>query len=55
MGVYGALGVAQVILLGFCSLGFPLTHFCQAFGMFMMGLSFTIINYYSAKNLHRVC
>lgn len=24
----------------------------QAFGMFMMGLSFTIINYYSAKNLH---
>ncbi|KAG8950683.1 hypothetical protein FRC04_007308 [Tulasnella sp. 424] len=25
----------------------------QAFGMFMMGLCFTIINYYSAKNLHR--
>ncbi|KAG9017508.1 hypothetical protein FRB90_001017 [Tulasnella sp. 427] len=25
----------------------------QAFGMFMMGLSFTLINYYSAKNLHR--
>lgn len=22
--------------------------------MFMMGLCFTIINYYSAKNLHRV-
>lgn len=26
MGVYGALGVAQVILLGFCSSGFSLTH-----------------------------